>query len=222
MIRIIIVLSIALFSLTSVAQQEITEGIVKAKMTMTSPNKKINMQLGMVGEVPMKYYIKDQKSRTEQNSMVLGNSVGIANNHTKELLILMDNYLGRGKKYDFKKIKYSKEGLENITVTRIDGTKTIVGYNCKGYHVKVSKGEKTTKMIIYTTDKIKAPTKNSLELGGKLKGFPMHTTIYIGDGNNTVVYTTIVTSVHTEKVDDSKFDMTIPDAFSKLEPQKTN
>lgn len=218
MIRIVIVLSIALLSLTASAQQEITEGVIKAKMTMTSNDEAMNTQFTMLGEVPMTFYVKNQKSRTEQLSQMIGNSIGIVDAKAKKLLLLMDNPMG--KKYDLKEINHSKEDLKNITVTETGDSKTIAGYKCKGYNIEVIKNGMTSKMIIYTTDKIKAPTKNTLELGGKLKGFPMHTTVYLGEGDSQITVTIVSVSATAEKVDDSKFDMTIPKGFSKLETKK--
>lgn len=216
----ILLLFVAMLSLNAIAQNELTEGVITSKMTMSSSNEQMNAQLAMVGEIPITTYFKGQKSRTEQVSQMIGNNTSIIDNANKKVLILMDNPMV-GKKYSKNDIKTpKKQDLDNLTVTPSGDTKTIAGYVCKGYDIVVKKDGVESKMKMYTTDKIKAPTKDTAEFGDKIKGFPMLTIVNIDQGGMPLTMTMEVTSAKGQKIDESKFDMTVPEGYSKMEKPK--
>jgi len=121
-----------------------------------------------------------------------------------------------GKKYLKQSTKTSEEDLKGITVTATGETKTILGYVCKAYSVTTNKDGVEVKMIMYTTDKITAPNKETNAFGDKVSGFPMYLEM---DVQKPVAMKTIaeVTEVKVEKVDDSKFDMTIPEGYGEMQ-----
>lgn len=217
----ILLLFVAMLSLNAIAQSEINEGVITSKMTMSSSNEQMNAQLAMVGDIPITTYFKGQKSRTEQVSQMIGNNTSIVDNSSKKILVLMDNPMVGGKKFNKIDIKApKKEFIENVKVSATGDIKTIAGYVCKGYEIKVKEGGNERKMTMYTTDKIKAPTKDTAEFGDKIKGFPMLTIVNIDQGGMPLTVTMEVTAVKAEKVDDSKFDMTVPEGYSKMEKPK--
>ena len=76
-------------------------------------------------------------------------------------------------------------------------------------------------MKMFVTDKILAQEQYGAMLGGKLKGFPMYMVVTVnqpGMGNMNI--TMEVTELKNEKVADSKFDMTIPEGYTKMEMPK--
>lgn len=189
------------------------------KITMSSENEQVNASLAMIGDISTTTYFKSQKSRTEMKSPMTGNNTTIIDNSTKEMLVLLDNPM-LGKKYLKNTMDVSDEDLKNIDVTETGDTKTILGYKCKGYNVIVNKDGTATKMTMYTTDKISAPNQNSTGLGGKIKGYPMYLVLNISQSGMPMKTTMEVTEIKNEKVDNSKFDMTIPEEYSEMDTGK--
>jgi len=204
-----------MLSMSILAQDKITEGIISMRITMSSENEAINKSLAMVGDLNPVTYFKGEKSRTELNNPMAGETISIVDNNTKEMVVLMNNPM-MGKKYLKQSTKTSEEDLKGITVTAIGETKTVLGYVCKGYSITTKKEGVEVKMTMYTTDKITAPNKEINAFGDKVKGFPMYLEM---DVQSPVVMKTIaeVTEVKNENVADSKFIMTIPDGYEKME-----
>ncbi len=207
------------FSISIFAQKEVKEGIISMKITMSSENEQVNASLAMIGDISTTTYFKGQKSRTEMKSPMTGNNTTIIDNSTKEMLVLLDNPM-LGKKYLKNTMDVSDEDLKNIDVTETGDTKTILGYKCKGYNVTVNKDGTATKMTMYTTDKISAPNQNSTGLGGKIKGYPMYMVLNISQSGMPMKTTMEVTEIKNENVDNSKFDMTIPEGYSEMDAGK--
>ena len=215
----VILLFVALLSLNISAQKELKEGVMTMKITMSTDNEQAKAALAMIGDITAISYFKGDKSRTEQNHQMTGSNISIVDNSSKNILVLMDNPM-MGKKYTESDIPSSKEDLKNFTVTPKNDTKTIAGYTCKGYDLTINKYGVETKMVLYVTDKITAPNQNTVGLGEKLKGFPLYTIINAKQGLIDMQITMEVTGIKEEKVDDSKFDMTIPQGYSKAIPPK--
>ena len=206
-------------SMSIFAQKEIKEGIISMKITMSSENEQVNTSLAMLGDMSTTTYFKGQKSRTEMKSPMTGENTTIIDNTTKEMLVLLDNPM-LGKKYMKNTIDTSDEDLNNIEVKETGDTKTILGYKCQGYDIIIKKDDQETKMTMYTTDKISAPNQNSAGLGGKVKGYPMYMVLNISQSGMPLKTTMEVVEIKNENIDNSKFDMTIPEGFSEMETGK--
>lgn len=215
----VIVLFVTALSLNAAAQKELTEGVMTMKMTMDTDNEQAKAAFAMMGDMTVTSYFKGDKSRTEQSHQMTGSNITIVDNSAKKILVLMDNPM-MGKKYTESDISVSQEDLKNITVTEKGDTKTIIGYTCKGYDVVINKNSVETKMVLYVTDKIKTPNQNTVALGDKIKGFPLYTVVNTKQGPIDMKITMEVTEIKEEKVDDSKFDMTVPEGYSKAVPPK--
>lgn len=211
----IIVLFVAMLSLNVFAQQEVSEGVINMKMTMDTDNEQAKAQLAMIGEVPVAVYFKDQKSRAEQTSQMTGSNTNIIDNEAKKMLLLLDNPM-MGKKYNEIDITEIKKKINDVKITETGDSKTIAGYECKGYNVELTGSGGSSKLILYLTDKLNAPNQNTTLVSDKLKGFPLLTVQYTNQMGIDMVITIEATEVKAEKVDDSKFDMTVPEGYSKM------
>jgi hypothetical protein len=212
--------TILLFSIISMgifAQKEMKEGVITQKMTMSSENKQVNAQLAIIGDITVTTFFKDFKTRTDINSTMIGENTTIVNKKTKQILTLT-NSPGAGKKYLTTKVDDTL--LKNATVKETGDTKTILGYKCKGYDITTKKDDIETKMLMYTTDKIHATNKNTTGFGDKIKGYPLHIELKTSQAGMPLTTTIIATEIKSTEVDDSKFDMTIPDGYEKMEVPK--
>ncbi len=206
-------------NLSIFAQKDIKEGIISMKISMSSDNEQVNASLAMLGDMSTTTYFKGQKSTTVMSSPMTGDNTTIIDNDTKEILVLMDNPM-LGKKYLKNTMEVSDDDLKNIVVSETGDSKTVLGYKCKGYNVIVKKDDVETKMIMYTTDKISAPTQNSSTLGGKLNGYPMYMEINISQSGMPMKTIMEVTEIKNESVANSKFDMTIPEGYTEMTDNK--
>ncbi len=202
-------------SISIFAQKELKEGVISMKITMSSDNEQVNTSLAMLGDMTTTTYFKGQKSTTVMKNPMTGNNTTIIDNETQEMLVLMDNPM-LGKKYLKSSMEVSEEDLKNITVTENGDSKTVLGYDCKGYDVIINKDDIETKMTMYTTDKISAPTQNSSTLGGKINGYPMYIVININKGGMPMKTTMEVTEIKNESINNSKFDMIIPEGYTEM------
>ena len=217
--RSLFILCLALLSLNLSAQKELKEGVMTMKMTMSTDNEQAKAALAMMGDMTVTSYFKGDKSRTEQSHQMTGSNISIVDNSSKKILVLMDNPM-MGKKYTETDLNVSEEDLKNVTVTPKGDTKTIAGYTCEGFDVLVKRDGIETKMVMYVTDKILAPNQNTAPLGGKIKGFPLYTVVNAKQGPIDMQITMEVTEVKDQSVDDSKFEMKVPEGYEKLTPPK--
>lgn len=204
-------ISISLFG-----QEALTEGIIIQKQTFSSSNEALNGQLAMLGDMQTTTYFKGNKSRTELSNPMAGEVTTIIDNDKKEMLAIMDNPQ-IGKKYTVKGLDLSEEELKNITVTPTDETKEILGYTCKKYDIILNKQGVESKLTMYTTDKISALSDQTASFGGKIKGFPMSVQIQAEQGGMDITINMEVSEIKKEKVADSKFDMTAPEGYEKMD-----
>ena len=213
--KIILLLVISL-SLNLFAQKEIKEGVIMNKVTMSSENEQVNASLAMIGDMNTTTYFKGNKSRTEMKSPMTGDNTTIIDNDAKKMFSLISNPM-LGNKYTQSDIKASEDDLKNLIITKKGDSKTILGYVCEGYDITGSTSGIEVKMTMYITDKIIATTQNNAILGEKLKGYPMYLVMNVNQGTMIMQITMEATEVKDEKVADSKFDMTIPEGYSKLD-----
>lgn len=213
--KILFIVAVTL-SVTMFAQQQIDEGVIISKQTMSSDNEQMNAQLAMLGDMITTTYFKNDKSRSELSNPMTGNTVFIADNNSKKSLVLMDNAM-IGKKYMESDISASEEDLENVSVEKTNETKTILGYECTKYNVVMNKDGAEVKMEIYATDKLKAISQQATTFGKDFSGFPMYMNMAIEQQGVKMNMVIEVTEVKAEKVSDDKFSMTPPEGYSKTE-----
>lgn len=206
------------FSLMLTAQDKLTEGVIVLKQTMSSDNEQMQAQFDTMGEMLTTTYFKDNKSRTEVSSPMMGDIITITDSDTKESLMLMDNPM-LGKTYAIQKNELTEEQLKGINIVSGSETKTILGYECKQYTVTMVQEGVKMDIELFTTEAISAMSQQADMLGGKLKGFPLYMTIKANQMGSNMLITTEVTSINKDAVSDSKFSMTPPEGYKKMEGQ---
>jgi hypothetical protein len=206
------------FALTISAQDKITEGVVISKQTMTSDNDQLNGQLAMMGDMQTTTYFKDYKSRSELSNPMSGDVTTITDTKSKQTLMLMDNPM-LGKKYMLQKAEDFDEAINNSEVVEGDETKTILGYDCKEYKVKMKKDGMEVEMKMFVTDAILADSQQTALLGDKLKGFPLYTVLEMSQVGSKMIITTEVIEIKKESVADDVFSLTPPEGYEKMQGQ---
>ncbi|MDY7394793.1 hypothetical protein UMM65_06040 [Aureibaculum sp. 2210JD6-5] len=212
--KIILVLLVTM-SMSVIAQKEIKEGVMTNKVTMSSDNEQVNASFAMIGDISATTHFKGNKARTEQSNQMTGTQISIVDQDAKEFLMLMENPM-LGKKFLKQTTEKSDEELKNVSVTANGETKTVVGYECKGYDVVTKQNGQELKMKMFVTDKILAQEQYASMLGGKLKGFPLYMVVSMNQGGMAMDITIETTEIKEESVDDSKFDMTIPEGYTEM------
>lgn len=212
-----ITLLIALFvSTLTIAQEKITEGVINQKVTFSSPNEQVNEQMStMFKEMNSVTYIKGNKSATEANNQLTGNTRSVIDMDAKKMIMLIDSPMA-GKMAMETSLDLSKEDLSKIKITPVDETKKVLGYTCKRFDVEMEGQGQVTKMTLFVTDKIQVKGQATATFGDKIKGFPMITIAYMNQMGMDITSTTEVTEIKKEKVSDDKFDMTIPEGYQKM------
>ena len=209
----LLVLLLAVFCISTFAQEKISEGVIKMKQTMSSDNEQMNAQLAMIGEMTSTTYFKKGKSRAEVSNQMSGDITVLINQASEEMLMLMDGPMG--KVYGKRSTNLTEDQLEKVTVTPSDETKTILGYKCKRVDVIVKEGGAESVMKLYVSDAFDVPTQQTALYGGKLKGMPMYMEMNMNQMGMAMTITFEVTEVKKDNVDDSKFDMTIPEGYKE-------
>jgi hypothetical protein len=205
------------FSAIVTAQEKITEGIATTKMSYTSDDEALKMQMSMMGDIVSTIYFKDTKSRTEVSNPMSGDIIVITDSDKAVSLTLMD-VPGLGKKFIEQKTEVDKEALKNIKVEEGTKTKTLLGYECQEKIMTMNQDGNEVKMILYVTDKIVPVTnQQAAQLGFKIEGFPMYTEIIASKDGKGITIVMEVTELKDEKVDDGKFSMTPPEGYTKME-----
>ncbi|MGB1307938.1 MAG: DUF4412 domain-containing protein [Oceanihabitans sp.] len=205
------------FSLTTVAQETINEGVISSKMTMSSSNAEVQGQFDMIGDILSTTYFKDDKSRAEVKSMMTGEATSIINNTTKQVLEYRNNPMSGGKTYAENTFETTKEDLKGITVVKTNETKTLLGYECTKYEVSVEQQGATINMDIFSTNKITAVNKRTTGFGKEFQGFPLLMVVKMNQMGVDMTMTMEVTQVEKKAVSMDKFDMTPPKGYTKVQ-----
>ena len=207
---------------TTIAQEKFTEGKITMSQSMTTDNEQMQAMLKqMMGDEPMTIvtYLKGDKSRTEMTNPMSGNITTISNNASKEMLMLMEHPM-LGKKFNLTSVSADDEEKldENVTIVEGENSKTILGYECKEQIITVNQDCVKMQMTMYVTDKIMpVMTQQTSMLGNKLKGFPMYMTMSMNQQGMDMNITFEVIELNKESVEDSKFSITPPEGYTKLE-----
>tara|TARA_R110002073_G_scaffold93546_4_gene218414 strand:+ start:27340 stop:27999 length:660 start_codon:yes stop_codon:yes gene_type:complete len=209
----LLVLLLTVFSLSSFAQDKISEGVIIMKQKIESDDPTVQAQLAMMGEMTSTTYFKKGKSRSEVSNQMSGDVTVIIDQDIQEMLMLMDGPMG--KLYGKKSTNLTEEELKKVTVTEIDETKTILGYKSKRYDLVVKDQGVETTIKFYMTDAIEIQTQQTALYGGKLKGMPMYMEMEMNQMGMEMIMKFEVVEVKKESVDDSKFDMAIPEGYKE-------
>jgi hypothetical protein len=212
----VLLLSLALMlSMGAFAQEEITEGTLIAKQTISSDNEAMNAQLAAMGETNAKTYFKNDKSRSETNSPMTGDLVIVIDGAKKQMLMLM-NQPTTGKKYMLQSIDPSEEDLKNMTVEKGDETKTILGYECQQYIIKMKQNGQDVEMEMFTTDKIAAVSQNTTAMGGQVEGFPLYFVMKMNQMGSNIIVKSEITEIKKESVSDDILSITPPEGYTEM------
>lgn len=204
--------ALLLVCLNLFAQENISEGIIVQKQTLSSTNEEMNTQLAMIGDMQTTTYFKLNKSRSEMSNPMAGETVTIMDSDKKEMLVLINNSQ-LGKKYVTKSLTPTEEELKNIVVVASDETKTILGYECKRFDLTSTNDGVETKLILFTTDKIGALSEQLASFGDKISGFPMYLEINATQMGMDMKIKMEVIEVKKEKVSDEKFSVEVPEGY---------
>lgn len=212
-----ILVSVALvFSCVLVAQNQMTEGMAVSTQKMSSDNEQVNGQLAMMGNMETTTYFKNNKSRSELSNPMSGDVTTIIDSDAKQMIMLMNNPM-IGKKYLITPIDPSDEDMKNFTIQKGELTKTILGYECQQYFATFKKDGQEMKMEMFTTEKIPVMTQNTTMFVDQLKGFPLYSKLEMNQMGTNMTIETEVIEIKKEDVADSKFDMTPPEGYEKME-----
>lgn len=214
--KILFILVVA-FSLTAVAQEQITEGVVSSKMVISSSDPNMQAQFAGIGDINSTTYFKNNKTRTETNNPMTGQSINIIDSDTKKMLVMMNNTMAGTKQYVEKTIEPTKEELEKMTISKGDETKTILGYVCQEYNIVMNNAGAKLKMDVYSTEQIKAVNEQTTSFGKDYKGYPLYMKMTINQMGMEIVMVNEAKEVKKESVSDDKFDMTPPEDYKKVD-----
>jgi hypothetical protein len=213
----LILLALALMlSVLATAQEKINEGVLVSKQTMSSENEQMNAQMQAMGDASSITYFKGDKSRNEASSPMTGDMIIIMDAAAQQMLMLMD-IPGMGKKYMLESINPSDEDLKSVTVEKGDETKTVLGYTCSQYIIKMKQNGQDIEMTMFTTDKISAISQNTTAMGDKVEGFPLYFEMKMNQMGAAIEVKSEVTEIKKESVSDDKFILTPPEGYTKME-----
>ncbi len=212
-----IFLALALFfSITIFSQETINEGVAISKMTMSSDNEQANAQFASMGDIVFTTYFKGSKSHTEMSNPMMGSSIIIIDGELDKMLMMMNNPMA-GKKYVIKSSKPTEEELKDVTITKGDETKTILGYVCQEYNVVTKKNGQEASMDIYTTDKLSIASQQASSLGSEFKGYPMYLKMTMSQMGMNMVMENQVTEIKKETVSSDKFSLEPLEGYEKTD-----
>ncbi|WP_417875558.1 DUF4412 domain-containing protein [Winogradskyella sediminis] len=213
----ILVLGLALMlNMVATAQDQMQEGVLMAKQTMASDNEQMNAQLKAMGDSEATTYFKGTKSRSETSNPMTGDMTIIVDGEEKQMLMLIDQ-LGVGKKYILQSFVPSEEDLKSVTVEKGSETKTVMGYECQQYIVKMKQNGQDVEMQMFTTDKISASSHNTTAMGDQVEGYPLYFVMKMNQMGASIEVTSEVTEIKQESVSDDKLSLTPPEGYTKME-----
>ena len=138
------------------------------------------------------------------------------NGKEKQMLMLFDQP-GVGKKFMLQSFVPSEEDLKSVNVEKGDETKTVMGYECQQYFVKMKQNGQDVEMEMFTTDKISAFSHNTTAMGGKVEGYPLYFKMTLKQIGANIIVTSEITEIKEESVSDHKLSLMAPEGYSKME-----
>jgi len=123
---------------------------------------------------------------------------------TNKATVIID-MMGQSMYGTFDKDEFKKEGEEDpeITINKLEATKTIAGYKCKKAEIITKKDSKEVKTIIYYTEELKPFHQE--EDYKDINGTILETEIEIGEGDDALTMITTATEVKKGKVKPVEF-----------------
>ncbi|MEM6684421.1 MAG: DUF4412 domain-containing protein [Bacteroidota bacterium] len=212
--KILVFVALA-FSVMVSAQNDLSEGKITSKQTMSTDNEQVQAQFDMMGKMETVTLFKGQNSRSELDNPMSGAVTTIINADQQKMLMLMDNP-ALGKMYTVEDISLSEEDLKKIKVTKGTKTKTVLGYTCQEYATSVTKDGVKVEMVMYTTEAIQAPSQQTATLGDKIKGFPLYMEMKMNQMGIDMVITTEVTKIEKQEVSSELFNVTPPEGYKNM------
>lgn len=212
----LLVLFLVASSITMFGQDTITEGMLVSNQTIASDNPEMDAQLALMGDMSTTTYFKDSKSRSELSNPMSGDVTTIIDTDSKQMLMMMKNPM-IGNKYMLKSIEMSEEDAKNVSITKGDAKKTVLGYECQQYLVTLKKDGQEVTAELYVTDKIPVTNQMTGSFGDQITGFPLYSTMVMEQMGAKMTITTEVTEIKKQDVDVSKFDMTPPEGFELMD-----
>lgn len=189
------------------AQSKITQG--KAELAISYPELSEEMkQMEAMLPHEMTVYFKAEKSRTELPGTMMGSAITISDAKANELIVLMD-VMGKKmaiRQTDADRKKMEAEQVKNgtmpkVKITKVSGTKTIAGYECKKAIIEVTDGGEVHKSECYYTDLLPKMKDQNDVYFKDLDGFMMEYTIT----QSGVAMKVVATAVTQQKVEDKMF-----------------
>ena len=115
-----------------------------------------------------------------------------------------NSFLFNGEKY-VPEDEFKKEGEDkpDVTINKLEGTKTIAGYKCVKAEIVTKKDDKETKMIVFYTEELK-PFHQEDEYKD-INGTILETEIETGEGDEAITMITTATEVKKGKVKPVEF-----------------
>lgn len=214
--KLVVVILAILCCMTVTAQEKIEEGVLTSKQSMSSDNELMNAQLASMSPPNSKTYFKQDKSRSDFSSPMIGAITIIINGAEKQMLMLMDQS-SIGKKYILQSTDPSSGDMENVKVEKGNETKTILGYECQQYRVTMKLNGKDVEMEMFTTDKISAISQNTTAMGQKVEGFPLYYVLKMSQMGAIINVVIEVIKIDKETVSDATFGMTPPEGYTEME-----
>lgn len=185
---------------------QITKGKISYSMELSSDNPEMAMNLAMLQGSKMDVYFMPGKSRAEVSMGTMGTMVTVVDEESGEIISLTD---AMGQKSAVEaNIATTPANDTHYEIELIDETQDILGYACKK---AIMTDENTGAVItLWYTNEIKAPTKGQSYYNDQMPGFPMTFDVIQSD-----VKVKMTATGFEKKVDKSKFDMKIPEGYTK-------
>lgn len=163
-------LVLMLFSAT-IAFAQPQEGKLAFTLNMTSDNESLQSQLAMLQGATLTVYYDKNFSRSETNIPMFMKTTFVFDNTNQTGLMLMSGMMGKKameiSKEDSDK---SEESNANITFTKTNETKKILGFNCTKYIATFEDGQTGD---FWVTKEIGASKKVLQGISSDLEGFPL-------------------------------------------------
>ncbi|MES2779416.1 MAG: hypothetical protein V4651_05905 [Bacteroidota bacterium] len=161
------------------AQEKITEGKIMFGISYPELSGEMKDLESMLPK-ELTVYVKNEQSRTEMPSSVMGKLITISNNKTEELLMMME-LMGKkvaikqtGEQLKKQEQDAEKEGtLPQVTVIKMDGTKVIAGYTCMKAIIEVKENGEIFRSECFYTDKLPKMKDQNDKFFKELDGFIM-------------------------------------------------
>lgn len=170
-------------------------------------------EMASMGEQETVTYIKGEKMKTEISGMMMNQTILFDGKMYTLLMDMMGNKMGyTATKEELEAGNAKNEKAEKPKVEYTNEKKMIAGYECtKAIVTTLDKEKKEQKIIVWTTDKIKADLSklkkaagNNMELGD-LKGYVMEMQADMSRGGQNMKMVLSATEVSSAPIDDAVF-----------------